>query len=239
MTLSLDHIIIYVHDLETAMNDFQDAGFTANYGGTHADGNTENGLIIFGDGSYIELIALVAGKAYEDAQFKGLLKAQGTGYTGFALQSDNLEADSQAIHERGGSVGNMREGGRARSDGVQLQWKTAQVNDGMSPFIIEDVSARHLRVPQDDAVITHANGATGIHEVLIQADDYYATVQRYSALVGQPQQMRGVARFLLGTSALVVALAQDAVAVPHLVSIYTDYDEPHYITLHGARLALI
>ena len=44
MALSIDHVVIHVQNLQTAIKNYQDAGFTVNYGGQHGDGITENGL---------------------------------------------------------------------------------------------------------------------------------------------------------------------------------------------------
>jgi catechol 2,3-dioxygenase-like lactoylglutathione lyase family enzyme len=40
MSLSLDHIVIRVQDLEQAITHFSALGFTVQRGGTHADGAT-------------------------------------------------------------------------------------------------------------------------------------------------------------------------------------------------------
>jgi len=60
MTLHLDHVVIYVADLNRAMADYTALGFTVTRGGAHA--RTENALISFADGTYLELLALKPGK---------------------------------------------------------------------------------------------------------------------------------------------------------------------------------
>jgi hypothetical protein len=58
--LSLDHIIILVPyaTLQTPPH-WITSNFTFTPGGRHADGKTENRLICFQDGSYLELIAFI------------------------------------------------------------------------------------------------------------------------------------------------------------------------------------
>ncbi|HKA32190.1 MAG TPA: VOC family protein, partial [Candidatus Binatia bacterium] len=56
MFLALDHIVIAVRDLERAIDDYKNLGFTVVPGGRHPVG-TYNGLVAFADGSYIELIS--------------------------------------------------------------------------------------------------------------------------------------------------------------------------------------
>ena len=56
--ISFDHIVIAVHDLETAAHRFrEDYGITFQPGGVHP-GGTKNWSNLFPDGSYIELLAV-------------------------------------------------------------------------------------------------------------------------------------------------------------------------------------
>lgn len=239
MTLSIDHIIIYVEDLQSAIESYREAGFTTNYGGQHADGITENGLIVFSDGSYLELISLVEGKPYAEAGFKGLLKESGQGYTGFAFQSDAIEADLEAIVKRGITVGEIREGSRARPDGELLQWKMAFIENAMSPFVIQDVTERDLRVPLNAENVTHANGATGIHEILIRVSDFEQTLAHFSNIMGTPMKLPGSARFEIGTSGIVLTQSDDGSILPAQLSLYTNETEPRPVELTGAKFLFI
>src|SRR5690348_15475621 len=56
MLSGIDHIVIVAADLRTAIENYTDLGFTVTPGGKHPIGS-ENALIPFADGSYIELIA--------------------------------------------------------------------------------------------------------------------------------------------------------------------------------------
>lgn len=240
MTLLLDHIVIFVDNLNAATATYRDAGFTVNYGGQHAGGITENALIVFADGAYIELIALVEGKQFDDAVFKDLLKANGEGFTGYALQSDDIDADLQGMQERGVNIGNIREGNRARPDGEQLAWKMAPIDDAMSPFVIEDVTDRGLRVVQTEDTTTHANGATGVSEMLIRVPDLQEAIDHYQPILGTPLVLTGAARFELGTTAIVLTNDPDNSPAPTLVSLSTDEgEEPTSHTLHSADFMFI
>src|SRR6266851_5718092 len=48
------------------------------------------------------------------------------------------------------------DGGRTRSDGLAIAWRVARLVPPL-PFVIEDLTARELRVPGGDAA-RHANG---------------------------------------------------------------------------------
>ena len=80
-----------------------------------------------------------------------------------------------------------QEGGRTRPDGVELRWRTAVLKSPL-PFVIEDLTARDLRVP-GGAAAEHANGATGIASVAIGAVDIADAEWRYAKLRerGAPQ----------------------------------------------------
>ncbi|MCB9452194.1 MAG: VOC family protein [Anaerolineaceae bacterium] len=186
MTFRLDHVIIAVHDLDTAMADYRALGFTVFYGGRHASGTTHNALVCFQDGCYLELLALTGDPRSDDhaADFSGLVQS-GEGLAGYALLVDDLEAAIPGLQERGVQVGAVVPGQRNRTDGVVMRWLTASIAGGMSPFLIEDETPRNLRVPDTPDKTQHANGVVGITglDVLVPALDS-ATINGYTALLG-------------------------------------------------------
>ncbi len=158
----LDHVIIAVDDLDAAVADYRSLGFTTTYGGRHANTATHNALICFQDGAYLELLAPTG-----DAPLPGMtdfspLLAHGEGLAGYAMLSHDLIADAEALRARGAQVGDVGEGRRKRTDGIELQWRTAEIDGGKSPFLIQDVTPRNLRVPDDLATVMHPNGVSGI-----------------------------------------------------------------------------
>lgn len=190
MTIIFDHAIIAVDDLDTALADYRALGFNAIYGGEHTSGTTHNGLIIFRDGSYLELLALTGRPAAPDSDatdFSPLL-ATGEGLVGYALGTDNLGTLAEGMRARGLDVAMPETGRRARADGVQLAWKTISIGGSMSPFFIEDVTERTLRVPNDRTTTTHENGAVGISAVTFNFSDVEAATRRYEAMLGSTPQ---------------------------------------------------
>lgn len=167
----LDHVIIAVDELDAAVEDYRALGFTVIYGGRHANGATHNALICFQDGTYLELLAPVTNSISLDAMalsettnFSVLLQ-QGEGLAGYALLSHDLSADIDQLRALGADVGDISEGRRLRTDGIELIWRTADIGGGKSPFLIKDVTPRNLRVPDDIETTTHGNGVTGIAKV--------------------------------------------------------------------------
>ena len=184
MLRQLDHVVFVVRNLQAASDDYRRRGFTITPGGEHADGVTHNALITFADGSYLELVAFRdLGRALTHRWWK--IAADGGGIADFALLSDDLAADSAALAELVKTP--PKDGGRIRPDGVELKWRTAVLKPPL-PFVIEDLTARELRVP-GGAAAEHANGATGIAAVTIGAVDISDAEWRYAALRerGAPQ----------------------------------------------------
>jgi hypothetical protein len=166
------------------MADHRRRGFTVTPGGEHSDGATHNALITFADGSYLEIVAFRdLDRAPTHRWWK--IAADGGGLADFALLSDDLAADSAALAELVKTP--PKDGGRIRPDGVELKWRTAVLKAPL-PFVIEDLTARELRVP-GGAATEHANGATGIAAVTIGAVDVADTEWRYATLRerGAPQ----------------------------------------------------
>jgi catechol 2,3-dioxygenase-like lactoylglutathione lyase family enzyme len=160
----LDHVIVAVSDLDTAMADYRALGFTVNYGGKHASGATHNALICFQDGVYLELIAALPGVALADNSINRMLQ-RGEGLVGYAVISQQFQQDIDALRAQGVNISNPSDGGRTRADGVELRWRGALIDNGGSPFLLEDVTPRNLRVADDAATVTHANGVTGVAQL--------------------------------------------------------------------------
>jgi glyoxalase-like protein len=184
MLRQLDHVVLVARDLASAIADHRRRGFTVTPGGEHADGVTHNALITFADGSYLEIVAFRdLARALTHRWWK--VAADGGGLADFALLSDDLAADSAALAELVKTP--VKDGGRIRPDGVELKWRTAVLRPPL-PFVIEDLTARELRVP-GGAATEHANGATGIASVAIGAVNVGDTEWRYASLRerGAPQ----------------------------------------------------
>ncbi len=184
MLRQLDHVVLVSRDLNSAIADHRRRGFTVTPGGEHADGATHNALIPFADGSYLELVAFHdLSRSLTHRWWR--VAADGGGLADFALLSDDLAADSAALAELVKIP--PKEGGRIRPDGVEIKWRTAVLKAPL-PFVIEDLTARELRVP-GGAAAEHANGATGIASVVLGAVDIGDTGWRYAALRerGAPQ----------------------------------------------------
>ncbi|GAB3769115.1 VOC family protein [Ramlibacter monticola] len=185
--LALDHVVIAVRDLERTVADYTATGFTVVAGGRHPGRHTRNALVVFEDGAYIELIAYDAPSPEE--RWWRVLDAHGEGLVDFALLPRDLAATVAAARSRGLAGLVDRPGGRARPDGVRIEWQSARPSTSDLPFLCFDVTPRALRVPEGE-VRRHANGALGISEVAVAVGDLPATLERYRAYLG-PEAVDG------------------------------------------------
>jgi len=184
MPFFLDHIIIAVRNLEQAMQHYRQHDFTVTYGGVHASGTTHNALIVFKDGTYLELMALTGEEkgSGNESDYSDLLKGK-TGIVGYAVASRKLEHDLSAIRERGIDMPEPQYGSRLRADGVRLEWITAMHPEHVSPFFIEDRTPREHRIPREESPLTHANGVQGIGGLMFDSPNAWQMAEYYESLL--------------------------------------------------------
>jgi Glyoxalase-like domain len=169
---ALDHIILlvpfsYISKLPAFFAD----NFTIYPGGRHADGKTENVLIVFQSGVYLELIAFIDDKpSHREGHWWG---GKGYGWIDWALTSSDVK-DVEAVRHRmhkGSSVeyDEPKNGGRRKPDGTKIEWQVtfpaSTVERGSLPFFCHDVTLRELRVPVRKGLAQHPCGATGVRDV--------------------------------------------------------------------------
>ncbi|MES2718579.1 MAG: VOC family protein [Pseudomonadota bacterium] len=208
MPLTLDHLVILVPDLDAATTDYRALGFTVQPGGTHADGATHNALVVFADGSYLELIAFL--RPQPDHRWGGHAARGHSGFVDFALLPGSVGAVVAEAAARGLAYRGPIDGGRLRPDGERLVWQIGTPPTPELPFLCGDVTPRALRVPEGSGR-QHANGVTGVACLTVAVSDLDASLAAYAALLGQPGErlpLTGLglqqARFALGTASLLL-----------------------------------
>jgi hypothetical protein len=174
----LDHVVLVVRDLDAAGADHRARGFTVTPGGEHTGGLTHNALVGFQDGSYLELLAFHDLAAARGKHSWAPVAERGGGWADFTLLSDDLAADAAALGDL--VTRPPEDGGRTRPDGVAIAWRVARLVTPL-PFLIEDVTARDLRVPSGDAA-RHANGITRVAAIVLGAVDPARVTARYAKL---------------------------------------------------------
>jgi catechol 2,3-dioxygenase-like lactoylglutathione lyase family enzyme len=178
----LDHVVIAVHDLERAVEDYRALGFTVRIGGRHPGRTSHNALIVFADGAYLELIAWPEPGPAE--RWYNALQEHGEGFIDFALIPADVPLAIEEARGRGLELSGPIDGSRLRPDGREVRWRTARQATFDLPFLCGDVTDRELRVPAGEAR-RHANGAAGIKLLTVSVRDLQRSLTAYEALLGR------------------------------------------------------
>jgi hypothetical protein len=163
------------------MKTYRDLGFTVTPGGRHPGVGTDNALIPFRDGAYLELVAFH--EARPDHRWWAPLQTGG-GLVDFCLQTDDFAADAAALRRAGVDLGPPEARHRARPDGVEVRWTCVLARGahrGVAPFLIAEETGRAERVP---AARPHGNGVTGVGCVTVAVHDLVAVRGWYAAALG-------------------------------------------------------
>jgi len=181
MIRGFDHVVLVVPGLAAAVAEHRERGFTVTPGGEHSGGLTHNALVGFQEGTYLELLAFHDLATARGKHSWAPVAERGGGWADFALLSDDLRQDVAAL---GDLVARPPEdGGRTRPDGIRVAWRVARLEKPL-PFVIEDLTARELRVPGGDAA-KHANRTTGLAGIVLGATDPARVTERYAVLRGR------------------------------------------------------
>lgn len=228
MLLYVDHAILGVDDLASAAHDYATRlGFAVSAGGTHPTG-THNRLIVL-DPEYLELIASMPGATLPPDSPITALFTRGPGVLGFALASDDIVEDTEAMRSRGLVVRGPRTGRLERADGTARGWHMAFLDADPRlgtqawrlPFIIQHDSAgaeRLARLAAPDPPLPHPLGARDVAHVTVAVQDLAAGLRAYALAFGlQPDGDEGrdemlharTARLPLAHGAIVLAAPLD------------------------------
>lgn len=197
MLKGIDHLVIVVEDLDRAARDFAEVGFTVIPGGKHPVGS-HNVLIPFADGSYVEIIAFYR-KAADHRWWDPL--QHGERLVDYCLQTDDLRGDTEKFRAAGVDIKDPVPWSRTRPDGYELKWLLSLAGSGdrgVAPFLIEDITPRQERIPQQ---FTHHNGASGIVKLIIAVDQVGkvgAWFQNALGVSGEPLENSALAAHGLG-----------------------------------------
>jgi hypothetical protein len=181
MKLQIDHVTVCGSNLERMRQCFADVGLRTTYGGRHANGITHMDLLTFSDGSYIELIAPFASLAGAGGMMSGwarLMEAD-AGCGAWAVRSSDIHGETARLRREGIGVRGPEAGSRQRPDGTTLEWETALAGPGPAgsvlPFVIQDKTARNLRVP----VSAESGDLTGVAAVVIGVRELTSSVSLF------------------------------------------------------------
>lgn len=219
-TFRLDHVVIRVYDLASAVADYTRLGFHVVPGGEHPGLGSRNALIAFDDDTYLELIAYGLGPPNRvvprRVRFQELggrpaperhwlpWEASPEGLVDFALLPSNIGEALAVARANGQRWEGPLPGSRLRPDGERVAWQMGLSEHLDLPFLCADLTPRTLRVPTGKAR-QHANGILGIRRLTIHVADREASAARYGALLGQEPS----SQYALGGTVLSLVQAAD------------------------------
>ena len=168
MLLGIDHLVIAAPDLDGTVERLRRRlGIDAGGGGIHPSLGTENRLAWFGD-SYLELIDVTdrdrAATSWLGGPTLRLIDERGGGFVGYALASDDLDADLARLRAAGSSLGGPAPGERRRPDGATVRWNLAVptlVGPTAPPFLIEHDPTAAEWAPEERAARATATHPVG------------------------------------------------------------------------------
>ncbi|MFB6169832.1 MAG: VOC family protein [Haloarculaceae archaeon] len=209
--VTIDHATLAGSDLATLERLVGDLGFEPSYGGPHANGETEMSLVVFPDGSYLELLAPVREGA-TPTRWARHLRAE-TSPCAWAIPAPDIDATAERAAAAGIEVDGPLDGGRDRPDGTRVAWRFAFLGPGdpgaVLPFLIDDETPREYRVPTDP--VTDAVG--GLARVLVCAREADAPLGRFERAFGASVE-HTVADDALGATVHLLSEVAGAVVVP-------------------------
>jgi hypothetical protein len=192
--LRIDHVTVAGKNLKAMQATLAGLGLATEYGGPHSNHATEMALASFPDGSYLELIAIQAGAdpAAVAAHYWSSRMQNDAGPSAWAVRPKDLPSEVQRLQATGVIVTAPARAGRARPDGVRLDWETANVgqesNGTFFPFMIRDFTPREQRAYPGGKPTTQ--DFSGVARVVIAVRDLGASVKRYRAAYGLPEPVQ-------------------------------------------------
>ncbi len=227
-SITLDHLVVLVHDLNKAVAKWTAAGFKVRPGGQHRIGS-RNALVVLQDGTYIELIQILK---WSRRKRLGLMHRLGLlnrtlkdwnpfeqhfirlglkepGLIDYAVGGQPITTLLARLHSNGVNYQGPAKGTRKQKNGQVIQWQCGMPKSSALPFLCIDDTDRELRVPQVTSS-EHSNGAQSISRLIVLVSNLNKTRREYETLLDQRgrdvevfQDARSV-EFSLGLCSLII-----------------------------------
>ncbi|WP_027061632.1 VOC family protein [Mesorhizobium loti] len=196
----LDHLVLPTQNLDVARARLSSLGFVVAPTGIHPFG-TENCCVFLADGTYLEPLAIgdeqAARKAIADgnvfvARDRAYRESRGDeGFSAVVLGTDHADADHARYVEAGLSAGDTLSFSRAftdtsgKSEVASFKLAFASAGDATDAFLF---ACQRINAPKVDrsALQVHANGASGILEVVAVSDQPAEQIRLISVAVNDP-----------------------------------------------------
>lgn len=158
--LPIDHVVLTVADLSAAGAAFEAADFQVTPETRHDDAlGTANRCVMF-DGTYVELMGMVA-ETPANATWRRLLEA-GSGLRGLAFRSNDIEATARELERKGIRAQPVRRFSRATAEG-ELRFSVIRIDPAETPglqcLVCQHHTAELVWLPEN---LRHPNGAAAL-----------------------------------------------------------------------------
>jgi hypothetical protein len=241
--IGIDHLVIAVADPDDAVSTLESGlGLTPGGGGRHEALGTFNRLVWLGD-TYLELIGIfdpkLAAASWIGAPADRALAAGG-GLATWAVASDDLRADVDALRERGSDLSAPVHGERIRPDGQVVRWRLAaapKLDLELPPFLIEHDASSAEWTRADRAA--RQDGPARLTTLEIAVSDVSATIGQYLRTTGlrfRPSLVgQGVRETTLGTQGVRIRPVRDPATPDVTVHLAIAGAPPSEVDLLGCR----
>ena len=173
--IGIDHVVVMVRDLDRAAEGWKQLGFTVSPRGTHSAHMGSGNYTIMLDPDYIELLGVLAPTEHNAPARAFLDKREGIERVAFTAVDS--AAGAEEIRARGyPPIGptdferpvTMPDGSLSAAKFRTFQWPVAEAPGGMRIFACQHKTRETVWIP---ALMTHANGAKRLRQVLLLAPE--------------------------------------------------------------------
>jgi glyoxalase-like protein len=136
--VDIDHVILGINHLDRGIREFESlTSVTPKRGGEHPGRGTQNALVTFGNGRYLEILAPASSQTPATARESALGHEHLT-LVGWALHTSAIDLTVEQVRRAGFEVQGPMAGSRRAPDGALIAWQSAAVDElGLTPFFIE------------------------------------------------------------------------------------------------------
>ncbi len=134
-----DHLVVAIRSLAEGIGEFERlSGVKPIVGGTHPGRGTENALVSFGGGKYLEILAPQKNATLSpmDEPMRGLTQLR---IINWAVSVNDVDAAVAALKSAGFDASPRQPGSRVTPSGERLEWTTFGLGDrsiAVAPFLI-------------------------------------------------------------------------------------------------------
>ncbi|KJC46740.1 hypothetical protein UP09_12035 [Bradyrhizobium sp. LTSP885] len=186
--IGIDHAVVMVKDLEKAAENYKRLGFTVSPRGTHSAHMGSGNYTIMFDPDYMELLGVLTPTEH-NAPARASLESRGEGIERIAFTAVDSAAGAEEIRARGyPPVGptdferpvTLPNGTISSAKFRTFQWPTAEAPGGVRIFACQHKTRETVWIPE---LMTHANGAKRLKQVLIVSPEPAADAAHLSKMI--------------------------------------------------------